>query len=342
MNLRFVTLPRVAVLCMCLGYGAVFGGTVGMQDQGKPAADQMKLSDGERKAIEKINTATGAEAKLKAAQEYLKKNAKSQMRPRVATYLAEEITAVQDSNQRISLSKQYISTFNDEAEADLVRPSMIEALFSAKKFDDALSESSKHLARMPDDIIVLTQIAWAGAVQTQLQAANSSLQQNALSSAAKAVELMEGDKKPEKMTPENWTAYRNSWLPKLYQAQGLIYFYNNDRAKAKDNLEKSAGFDPYEPSVLLLLSDIANTEYQTIAQQYQAEKKQALLDQALARLDETIDWLARAAAASEGNPQLQAMNQQVMDNLKSYYAFRHDGKTDGLTELINKYKKPQQ
>lgn len=342
MNVRLVTLPRVAVMCMCLGYGAAFGGTVGMQDQNKPAADQVKLSDGERKAIEKINTASGAEAKLKAAQEYLKKNAKSQMRPRVATYVAEEITAVQDSNQRISLSKQYISTFNDEAEADLVRPSMIEALFSAKKFDDALSESSKHLARMPDDIIVLTQIAWAGAVQTQLQAANSSLQQNALTSAAKAVELMEGDKKPEKMTPENWTAYRNSWLPKLYQAQGLIYFYNNDRAKAKDNLEKSAGFDPYEPSVLLLLSDIANTEYQTIAQQYQAEKKQALLDQALARLDETIDWLARAAAASEGNPQLQAMNQQVMDNLKSYYAFRHDGKTDGLTELINKYKKPQQ
>jgi len=342
MNLRFVTLPRVAVMCLCLSVVTAFGGTINVQDQNKPAADQMKLSDGEKKAIEKINTATGPEAKLKAAQEYLKKNAKSQMRPRVAVYMAEEISVVQDSNQRISLVKQYMSTFNDETEADLVRPSLIEALISAKKFDEALAESSKHLARKPDEILVLTQVAWAGAVQTQLQAANSTLQQNALASAAKAVELMEGDKKPEKMTPENWNAYRNSWLPKLYQAQGLIYFYNNDRAKARDNLEKSAGFDPYEPSVLLLLSDIANSEYQAIAQQYQAEKKQALLDQALARLDETIDWLARAAAASEGNPQLQAMNQQVMDNLKSYYAFRHDGKTDGLTELINKYKKPQQ
>jgi len=348
MNFRLVTLPRVAVMCasvlLYLGGSVVYGATIDPQDQekGKTEAEQIKLSDGERKAIDKINTASGAEAKLKAANEYMKKNSKSQMRPRVAAYVADEVILLQDNNQRITLGKQYMSIFNDETEADLVRPALIEAYLNTKKFDEAMSESSKHLARKPDDVIVLTQLAWAGAVQTQTQAASSNLQQTALTSAAKAVELMEGDKKPEKMTAENWNAYRNSWLPKLYQAQGLIYFYNNDKVKARETLEKSAGFDPYEPSVLLLLSDIANLEYQTIAQRYQAEKKQDLLEQALAKLDETIDWLARAAAVSEGDPQLQAMNQQVMENLKSYYSFRHEGKTDGLAELINKYKKPQQ
>lgn len=347
MNFRLVTLPRVAVMCisifLTIGVGAAFGGTVKMQDQekGKASTDEMKISDGEKKAIDKINTASGAEAKMKAANEYMKKNAKSQMRPRVASYVAGEIFLVQDNNQKISLSKEYLSVFNDVTEADMIRPALIEAYLNSKKFDEALSESSKHLARQPDDVAILTQLAWAGTVQTQLQAASSSLQQAALTSAARAVELMEGDKKPEKMTPENWTAYRNSWLPKLYQGQGLIYFYTNDKAKARENLEKSAGFDPYEPSVLLLLSDIANGEYQDIAQRYQAEKKADLLNQALAKMDETIDWLARAAAASEGNPQLQGMNQQVMENLKAYYSFRHEGKMDGLTELIQKYKKPQ-
>ena len=46
-----------------------------------------------------------------------------------------------------------------------------------------------------------------------------------------------------------------------------------------------------------------------------------------------------AVAATEGNAQYQNVNVQLMDNLKSYYEFRHDGKSDGLKELIAKYKK---
>jgi len=29
-----------------------------------------------------------------------------------------------------------------------------------------------------------------------------------------------------------------------------------------------------------------------------------------------------------------------MDQLKQYYEFRHEGKSDGMNELIQKYKKP--
>jgi hypothetical protein len=65
-----------------------------------------------------------------------------------------------------------------------------------------------------------------------------------------------------------------------------------------------------------------------------------LLNEALQKMDELIEWLARAAAATEGNAQYQPVNAQVMDQLKEYYSFRHEGKTDGLTGLILKYKKP--
>jgi tetratricopeptide (TPR) repeat protein len=164
--------------------------------------------------------------------------------------------------------------------------------------------------------------------------------QKASGAGAKAVELLEADKKPEGMDPSFWNNFRNSWLPRLYQAQGVILYMSNDKAAAKDKLEKAAGLDPYDPNTLLLLSDILRAEYARLAEQYKVEKKSSLLDEALQKMDEMIEWLARAAAATEGNAQFQTLTGQIMDQLKEYYTYRHEGKTDGLKELIQKYKKP--
>jgi tetratricopeptide (TPR) repeat protein len=262
------------------------------------------------------------------------------MRERVAGFVADEIITVTDSGQKISLAQNFTSTFNQPNEAAMIKPALVEAYLNSGKFDEALSESSKHLEKNPDDVVMLTQLAWAGATQSQKQTASPKLVQASSQAAAKAIELMEGDKRPERMTPESWTTYRNSWLPRLYQAQGIILYFNNDKAGAKDKLEKAIGFDPYDPSTLMLLVNLTNDEYQDMAKRYQAEKKSDLLNQALAKMDEVIDWMARAVAATEGNPQLQTSNQQLKENLKQYYSFRHDGKTDGMDELVKKYKKP--
>jgi hypothetical protein len=308
------------------------------QEQSK---DQPQVSEAEHKAIEKINSASGAEAKMKAAAEYIKKYSKSPLRPRVAGFVADEIIAVKDSGQKISLAQNFQSTFNQPQEADMIKPALVDGYLNAGKFDEALNESAKHLERNPDDVVMLTQLTWAGATQAQKQAATPKLLQASSQAASKAIELMEADKKPERMTPENWTSYRNSWLPRLYQAQGIIMYFSDNKAGAKEKLEKAVGFDPYDPSTLMLLVNLTNDEYQDLAKRYQAEKKSETLNQALAKMDEVIDWLARAVAATGGNPQLQTTHQQLMDNLKQYYSFRHEGKTDGLDELVKKYKKPQ-
>ncbi len=301
---------------------------------------QPQVSEDERKAIDKVNTASGADAKLKAAGDYLKKYSKSPLRPRLAGHVADEIISLKDNGQKISLAQNYQSIFNQPNEADLIKPALVEAYLNSGKVDEALSESSKYLERNPDDVIMLTQLAWAGANQAQKQTASPKLLQASSDAATKAIGLMEADKKPERMTPENWTGYKNSWLPRLYQAQGVIMASNNNKAGAKEMLEKAAGFDPYEPSVLLLLVNLSNEEYQELAKRYQTEKKQDVLTKALAKMDEVIDWLARAVAATDGNAQTKETHDQLLDNLKQYYSFRHDGKTDGMNELIQKYKKP--
>src|SRR5262249_1427840 len=171
------------------------------------------------------------------------------------------------------------------------------------------------------------------------QPSNTAVVQRATQSAAKAVELMEADKKPEKMDATFWNNFRNGWLPRLYQARGMVLFATGDKAAAKEQLEKSMGIDPYDVNSLLMLSNILNEEYNSLGERYKAEKKNALLDQALAKMDEIVDLMARAAALIEGDAKYQALQQPVMDQLKTYYSFRHNNSTDGLKELIEKYKK---
>ena len=326
------------MLACCLWAPIAMAGPITWQSPSENQSSKDKapqVSEAEQKVLDKIKNSNGADAKLKASGEFVKKYAKSPMRPQVASYLAGEIGAVKDDAQKISLAQNFISTFNQPEEADLVRSYMVEAYLNSGKLDDAINVSSKS----PDDITVLVALGWGGANLAQKQAASPKLLQAALPAAAKAVELMETDKKPAAMTAENWASYRNSWLPRLYQAQGVMMFFGNDKPGAKEKLEKAVGFDPYNASTLMVLVTLSDDEYQDLAKRYQAEKKQALLDQALAKLDEVIDWLARAVAVTEGEQQYQAAHQQLADSLKQYYAFRHEGKTDGMTDLVKKYKK---
>lgn len=337
-NAKACQMARSVALVFCLTLTVTAAIPAGLPQDKAPAKDQPQVSDGERKAVEKINTAKDAEGKMKAAVEFIKKNAKSSLRPRVAAYVADELSRGQNPQQVLSLSQNFISTFNLPEEGDLVRPGMIDALLKLEKWDDALNESRQYLQRNPEDVTVMISIAWAGATLVQKQASNPKMLQAATESSAKAVELMELDKRPSRFDEKGWGEYRNSWLPRLYQARGLMLLTSN-RSESKDNLEKAAGLEPYDPSTLMMLVNITNEEYQDIAKKYQTEKKSELLDKAVEKMDEVIDWMARAVGATEGVAQMQQANQQLRENLQAYYGFRHDGKTDGMAALIEKYKK---
>jgi hypothetical protein len=330
------------IVCASMACSAAFAA---VQDKQQSKDDTLTVPEGEQKAIEKIKSANSMAEKLKAAAEYVKKNGKSQARPRVAGYVSNEIAKVTDHNQRIGFVENFTKIFNLSEESDLVKPSLIESLIGLNKFDEAFKEGSKYVEKKPDDVIVLTLLASAGgnqaAVQIQTgQAPPAGMLEKATEAGAKAVELLEADKKPEKMDAAFWNNFRNTWLPRIYSAQGTILFVNKDKAAARDKLEKAAGLDPYDLNTLLMLRNITNDEYMALAERYQTEKKQTLLNEALQKMDELIDWLARSAAITEGSTPYEAMHKQLMDQLNECYAFRHESKTDGLKELIQKYKKP--
>ncbi|HQR36015.1 MAG TPA: hypothetical protein PLK30_25050 [Blastocatellia bacterium] len=334
MESKFAPFIRGMFLCaLTLACLSVLAVAQEKKDQG-PA-----ISGEERSALEKLVKAQGLEAKTKAAAEYAKKFPKGVKRADVAGTIANEIYKIQDNNQKIKAAEEFAKIFNQPGEPDLVRPSLIEAYFATNKFDQALDESAKYLEKNPEDVTIHVQITWAGATQTQKQAATPKLMKAAVESAAKGAELMEADKKPSWMADDKWKDYRNSWLWRLYYARAVVLNQNGQKAEAKESVEKAIGLEPNDLGILILLVGLSNEEYQALAQKYQTEKKQEILDKALEKMDEVIDWMARGVAACEGNAQLKQTQEQLMDNLKQYYSFRFNGKTDGLQGLIEKYKK---
>jgi len=57
-------------------------------------------------------------------------------------------------------------------------------------------------------------------------------------------------------------------------------------------------------------------------------------------IDRVIDVYAHFIALSEGVAQLAAIRQQEMQDLENYYKYRHNKSTDGMQQLIDKYKTP--
>ncbi|PYS37391.1 MAG: hypothetical protein DMF71_18650 [Acidobacteria bacterium] len=83
-------------------------------------------------------------------------------------------------------------------------------------------------------------------------------------------------------------------------------------------------------------------DYQRVAQTYKnlpegSEKKDAL-NKATGLLDKAIDDYAHAVALSEGRPEYQRLHDQLLSDLSVHYKIRHSNSTDGLQQLIDKYK----
>ena len=318
---------------------ALFAAPSWAQEKPKEAANQPKMSEDEFKQYDKMIKAPALADKLKLGVEFIKKFKKTTFRSAITNHLSGQIFDLKDPNAKIQAAQQFIAAFDQPGEADMVKPALLDGYVMAGKFDEAFTEGAKYLEKNPDEVFVSASLGFNGAMQLQTQGATWKWAKASVDNLTKAIELLEQDKKPEKSDKEFWTTYRNAWLPKLYQAQGAIFYATKDTVKARESLEKAFGFDPTDVFTLNYLIGITTDEYQVLAQRYQTEKKTELYDKAVVRMDEAIDYLARAVAATEGNAAQAAANTQFKEQLKQYYDFRNPGKSAEMQALIEKYKK---
>jgi len=280
------------------------------QAQEQQAAPQM--SEAENKAVTEINAALDAAAKLAAAEEFIKKYPKSNGRMMVARHVGAEIAKVQDLTERTGLLEKFRTVFTGEGEAETVTIALLDAYLKAERFDDAFSAASAHISKNPGDVTTLTQMALVGVEQAKRQ--NTKFLEQSKDYGMKAIGLIETDTRPETIELLQWSEYKTRWLPQLY------------------------------PFNYLLLGSLVNDEYQQLAMQHKSmadgPEKTELLKKAHAKMDEVVELYAHVIALSEGKLEYQQLHDQLMQDFQAYYKYRHNGSTDGMRELIDKYKKP--
>ena len=320
--------------------GLLIGCMTGKAQQKQP--NQPSLSPDEQKLVGDIMAAKDAAAKLNAAAELIKKHPKTSVRQRVAENMASQVGEVKDNTQKLGLAQQLETIFNDPAEIDIVGPVVVQAYADTNQPDQAFAKGAEFLSRAPDALSLLVQLAAIGTDQAKKQ--NAKLIPQSIQHTTHAIELLEADKKPTQIDDARWKEYKAQTLPGLYQTRGLLNFAKGDRAEAKVNYIKASQLNPVDPFNFIMLAALLNDEYQSEAKHYQSMTAGTTRDEQLkkvqALLDSVIDAYAHAVALSEGNATLQQIRQQYAQDLETYYKYRHNGSTEGMQQLIDKYKAP--
>ncbi len=304
--------------------------------------DQPNLSPDEQKLVSNLMAAKEAPAKLNAAAELIKKHPKTSVRPRVAQNMASEVANVNDNAQKLTLAQQLETIFNDPAEIDIVAPVIVQAYADTNQPDQAFAKGAEFLSRAPDAVSLLVQLAAIGTDQAKKQ--NAKFIPQSIQYTTHAIELIETDKKPAHIDDARWQEHKTQTLPGLYQTRALLNFAKGDKAEAKANYLKASQLNPVDPFNFIMLAALLNDEYQVEAKQYQSMPAGTARDEQLkkvqAALDRVIDAYAHAVALAEGSAPLQQIRQQYVQDLESYYKYRHNGSTEGMQQLIDKYKAP--
>lgn len=339
------TAQKTAVALCALALMAVSGSPIFasnlQKDQSKDKSKQESASEGEQKALAAIAAAPDAAAKLQAVTEFIKKYPKSTLRPRVLTFVAQETTKTTDNAQRITQLENLLNTFKEPSDLDVIQPILIDAYAKAERFDDVFRVASTYLAKNATDLAVLTQVSLVGIDQAKRN--NPKFVQQSQQYGAKAIELIESGKKPEAFDDSKWSEYQTQWLPVLYQSLAMVSFMSGNKADARAKIDKALSLNGADPFSHALLGMVVDDEYQQLAQKYKmlaaGPMKDSILQQALAKMDEEIQILARVVALSEGKPALQQLHDRQFQDLVTYYKYRHNGSDSGLQQLIDKYKK---
>ena len=143
------------------------------------------------------------------------------------------------------------------------------------------------------------------------------------------------------MGPDVWTKHK-ALLPQLYQQVAIMDLVTGNAKEAHTHATKATALGPTDPTNFALLGMVINNEYMALAESYKAmpesPDKAATLKKLEGLMDQIIDAYAHAVGLSIGKPEHQPMMQQLTVDLTSYYKYRHNQSTDGLQQLIDKYK----
>ena len=299
------------------------------------------LVDEETRAAQAVVQATSGAARLPAATDFVHRYPQSALRPQVARSVAEQINALPDTAQRVALAENFLATFTVTGEPELVQAGLLRDYITLKRADAAFALAPAALDQLPDPVGAMIDLTTLGIEQVRAQ--NLKHADDSVRYCARAAELIEANKRPAAVSVAAWADYRKQQLPRLYQRLALFALLSNNTVDANTHISRAIALEPTEPFNYLLLTSIRRNDYEQTGQRYQStpagKERDALLTRARALLDQLMDAYAHFIAVSEGNAQYQSLRDQMLHDLSDAYKVRHNNSTQGLQEMIDRYKR---
>jgi tetratricopeptide (TPR) repeat protein len=296
-------------------------------------------SPAETDALAAIKLATNPTTKLAAAEDFIAKFPNSSARLSVAETVAGEIRKIKNGSVALALLDRAQAVFTSEQEKEILKPIALEAYALGNRIDDAFALAGEMLAKNPDDINVLARMTLLGTEEARKK--NRKHADTSLQYGLKAIVLIEAGKKPASVADETWTLQRSN-LAHLYQQTAILNLASGNTHEAKSRLTKATTLAPQDPTNFALLARVMNADYLSQMDAYETmpegRTRQDAKKNLEALLDSIIETYARAAGLATGRAEYQTLLQQVIPDLTTYYKSRHNQSTQGLQQLINRYR----
>lgn len=233
--------------------------------------------------------------------------------------------------------KKWLAAYDKEARKGRFKP----LLYNDKKYTEALALGKEILAEDPENLSVIIDMGW-GSYLAAVALKNESLNNDAVTYAKKAIQLIESGKAPE------------SWLPFKSKEETLAYLYNVvGRQAVKSNptealnaliksvqLETDLKKDPW--NYYFIGASYESGPYATLSADYKTRfagkdettESKLALENVNQVVDRMIDAYARAVALAGTDAKYQVNKKDWLEALSTWYKYRHNSSDAGLNEMI--------
>ncbi len=233
----------------------------------------------------------------------------------------------------------YLKKWTTQYDKD-ARKLKLQPLLYEKKYVEAFALGKEILADEPENLRVLIDLGYSG--YPAMVAKNESFSGDSLNYARKAIQMIESGK-----APESWAPYKGKedTLTYLYNAIGHVTLKSSP-SEALSSLIKAAQFDSElkkDPWTYYFIAAAYETgPYTKLSADYKAKfegkDKSPEGELALANIQQVIDRMidayARAVAVAGTDSKYQVNKKEWMDNLTTWYKYRHNQSDAGLNEMI--------
>jgi hypothetical protein len=243
----------------------------------------------------------------------------------------------QAEDQYTAYLKKWVTAYEKESRKIKMPP----LLYGDKKYEEALALGKQILADEPENLRVIIDQGY-GNYLAAVNLKNDGFNNDALNYARKAIQMIEAGK-----APTSWAPFKgkDDTLAYLYDVVGRLGMKDNP-AVALTSFLKKAQFetdlkkDPW--TYFFIAAAYESGPYTKLSADYKAccegkdetPQSKLLLENINQVVDRMVDAYARAVALAGSDAKYAAKKKEWMDDLSTWYKFRHSGKEDGLPEFI--------